>query len=84
MGTHPAVVVVLTVVDLVGMTRFERRLGRHGHVAARSPLWSQVAGVINGNYAKRPRIWSDAKLVGHFQSEMGIRSTTFLLGVRHR
>ena len=37
MGTHPAVVVVLTVVDLVGMTRFERRLGRHGHVSPRAP-----------------------------------------------
>jgi hypothetical protein len=84
MGTHPAVVVVLTVVDLVGMTRFERRLGRHGHVSPRAPRCGRKWRGDQRELCEKAADWSVAKLVGHFQSEMGIRSTTFLLGGRHR
>mmetsp|Transcript_3344 Transcript_3344/g.13591 ORF Transcript_3344/g.13591 Transcript_3344/m.13591 type:complete len:227 (+) Transcript_3344:1974-2654(+) len=44
----PAVVVVLTVMDLVGMTGFERRLGRHGHVSPLAPLCGPALGEVVG------------------------------------
>lgn len=84
MGTHPAVVVVLTVVDLVGMTRFERRLGRHGHVSLRAPRCGPKWRGDQRELCEKAADWSVSKLVGQFQSEMGIQSTTFLLGGRHR
>ena len=52
MGTHPAVVVVLTVVDLVGMTRFERRLGRHGQVSPRAESGSALHVHVNVRHAE--------------------------------
>ena len=84
MGTHPAVVVVLTVVDLVGMTRFERRLGRHGHVSPRAPRCGSKRRGDQRELCEKAADWSVSKLVGQFQSERGIQSTTFLLGGRHR